>query len=62
MKQPIADSVCDMTVAAAAPATPQRKQIMKIRSIATFRTEDMRRNIIGVTESPMLLKIQQTEL
>lgn len=51
-----------VTVAPAAPATPQRSTRMNSRSSATFSTVEPSRNSSGVTESPMLRRKEQMKL
>ena len=53
---------CALTVAMAAPATPQRNTMINSRSSPTFSTVENRRNASGVTLSPMLRRNEQMKL
>ena len=53
---------CALTVAMAAPATPQRNTMINSRSSPTFSTVENSRNASGVTLSPMLRRNEQMKL
>ena len=53
---------CALTVAMAAPATPQRNTMINSKSSPTFSTVENRRNASGVTLSPMLRRNEQMKL
>ena len=53
---------CALTVATAAPATPQRNDTINSRSSPTLSTVEKSRNISGVMESPMLRRNEQMKL
>ena len=55
--KPIAEQYCAITVAIAAPAIPISKGIINSISSPMFKTTETPRNISGIAELPIPLKI-----
>ena len=57
MKQQIVEIPWAITVAKAAPITPNLNTMIKRKSKPMFKTVEMNKNISGVIESPKILRI-----
>ena len=62
MKESSADIPCAISVAHAAPATPQPNEITKMRSSTTFMAEENMRNSSGMRERPSALNMEESTL